>query len=54
MPILLYNLELTQDELLHLWVLLEMRSLVLEPDGLCQELEGPMLSKVKALAEIDQ
>lgn len=46
MPILLYNLELTHDELLHLFCLLEMRQLKIGP---IDENEDSMLKKVEEL-----
>ncbi len=48
MPILLYNLELTQDELIHLFALLELRQLKIGPD---EETENGMLAKVERLIE---
>jgi hypothetical protein len=48
MPILLYNLELTQDELLHLFALLELRQLKIGPD---EETELNILKKVEELVE---
>ena len=48
MPILLYNLELTQDELIHLFALLELRQLNIGPD---EETENSMLVKVERLIE---
>jgi len=49
MPTLLYNLELDQDELIHLWVFLSMQKLM--PRGLNQE-EESMLKKIEELLEI--
>lgn len=48
MPILLYNLELTQDELLHLFALLELRQLKIGAD---EETENSLLSKIERLIE---
>ena len=48
MPILLYNLELTQDELIHLFALLELRQLKIGPD---EDTENSMLAKVERLIE---
>jgi hypothetical protein len=46
MPALLYNLELSHDELLHLFALLAMRQLKIGPD---EETENSMLTKVEEL-----
>ncbi len=50
MPTLLYNLELTQDELLHLWVFMSMQTLM--PRG-CNEDEESILKKVEELLEVE-
>jgi hypothetical protein len=44
MPILLYNLELTEQEIVHLWALLAMRTLNLGPISL-EEIS--MLEKIE-------
>lgn len=46
MPTLLYNLELTQDELWHLFCLLEMRQLRIAPD---EDVGSFILAKVEEL-----
>jgi hypothetical protein len=48
MPTLLYNLELTEDELIHLFALLELRQLKIGPD---ETTENSMLAKVERLIE---
>jgi hypothetical protein len=49
MPILLYNLELTEDELFHLFALLAMRELKIGP---IDEDEISILHKVEELMEV--
>jgi hypothetical protein len=48
MPIILYDLELTEDELIHLFALLELRQLKIGPD---EQIENSMLDKVERLVE---
>jgi hypothetical protein len=49
MPTLLYNLELTEEEIFHLWALLAMRQLSIGPLDL-EEIS--ILEKVKELMEV--
>jgi hypothetical protein len=53
MPTLLYNLELTQDEIEHLWILLFMR-VGLMSEVLSGDEEMTVLQKVEELLEIPQ
>ena len=49
MPILLYNLELTEDEIVHLWALLAMRTLKISP---LINLEESMLQKIEEMLQV--
>ncbi len=49
MPTLLYNLELTQDEIFHLWALLAMRQMRIGP---VDDEEESILKKLKELMEV--